>query len=628
MSPLRHAVLLLLDGAIAALCLWFAFFLRFEGNIRQPYRGALPVLLVILVCSRVIANFLLRLHRWSFRFSGLPDGTRIGIAGLLGTGLFLIGAFVLQVQPPPRSTVVLELMLSTCAMAILRFTPRLAWMYQAGRRRTRRGGALQTLIVGAGVAGDMLRRDLAQSEAHSYRVVGFVDDDHAKLGAIIGGTPVLGAIRDLPQLVRRHAIEKVLIAIPRLEGWRIREILELCADLKVRFKILPVSFAYLRDRVSVSLLQDLSPEDLLPRPAVDFSDSGEAARLRGRTVLVTGAAGSIGSEICAQLARGGIARLAAVDINENGLYLMQRRLERECPELEMVSEVADIRDKQRIRALLECHRPHDIFHAAAHKHVPLMESAPCEAVKNNILATRDLAVAADACGVERFVYISTDKAVRPTSVMGASKRVGEMIVRSLATRSRTRYCAVRFGNVLGSAGSVVPLFREQIAAGGPVTVTHPEVRRYFMTIGEAVGLVLKAGYGDYGALCVLDMGEQLKIVDLAKHMITMTGSVPDADIPIVFTGLRPGETLYEELLTEDEEETSLGSYRIRVAHCPDPPRTLDDRLDRLQRAALEEDSDAVIRLLRELVPSYRHAPPALATAGSETDAARGSSHVM
>ena len=258
-----------------------------------------------------------------------------------------------------------------------------------------------------------------------------------------------------------------------------------------------------------------------------------------------------------------------------------------------------------MRGLLETYRPHDVFHAAAHKHVPLMESAPCEAVKNNIVAVRELAAAADACGVERFVFISTDKAVRPTSVMGASKRVGEMIIRSLAERSRTRFCAVRFGNVLGSAGSVVPLFREQIAAGGPVTVTHPDVRRYFMTIGEAVGLVLKAGYGDYGPLCVLDMGEQINIVDLAKHMITMAGFVPGSDIPIVFTGLRPGEKLYEELLTEEEERTFRVSKRILVAHSPEPPGDLEAHLDALAEAAAAEDHRTVVRILRSLIPSFQ-----------------------
>ena len=271
--------------------------------------------------------------------------------------------------------------------------------------------------------------------------------------------------------------------------------------------------------------------------------------------MVTGAAGSIGSEICAQLLRFGLNKLILVDLNENGMYMLQLRLEREFPDVEVLTEVADIRDPKRLLSLFERHRPQDVFHAAAHKHVPLMEAAPCEAVKNNILGTRNVAEAADACGAERMIYISTDKAVRPSSVMGACKRVGEAVVRSMAERSLTKFCAVRFGNVLGSAGSVVLVFREQIAAGGPVCVTHPDVRRYFMTISEAVALVLKAAYADYGELCVLDMGEQMRIEDLARHMITMSGLVPGDDIRIKYTGLRPGEKLFESLLTEEEEHT-------------------------------------------------------------------------
>jgi FlaA1/EpsC-like NDP-sugar epimerase len=294
-----------------------------------------------------------------------------------------------------------------------------------------------------------------------------------------------------------------------------------------------------------------------------------------------------------------------VDVNENGLYLLKRRLEREVPATAAFAEVGDIRDQKRMNDLVRRFAPQDIFHAAAHKHVPLLESAPCEAVKNNILATRDLVATADALGVERFVYISTDKAVRPTSVMGASKRVGEMVVRAMARQSRTRFCAVRFGNVLGSAGSVVPLFREQIAAGGPVTVTDPEVRRYFMTISEAVGLVLMAAYSDSGELCVLDMGEQIRIEELARAMITMAGQVPEVDIPIVFTGLRPGEKLCEELMTEAEEQTQKLTDKIFVAQSPAPPADLEQRLDELGNAARAEDATRVLALLRALVPSYQ-----------------------
>ncbi len=605
---LRSWLLLGLDGAAAALALWVALLLRFEGTVDAVYLAAVPKYLAFLLAGRVVANLLFKLHRWSFRFSGLTDGVRVVSAGLLGTGLFLLGLFLAEIKVPPRSVVVLELLLSTAVMGLVRFSPRLTFLYLAEHRRWTRNGAVRTVIVGAGAAGELLLRDLQRSVEHNYRVVGFVDDDPGKWGSIVGGKPVLGGIADLPEVIRRYEVGKVLIAIPRLEARKVREILSLCAALKVRFKILPVSFVYLRERLSASMLLDIAPEDLLARDEVDFSRTPELQMVRGRRVLVTGAAGSIGSEICWQLARAGAGRLVMVDINENELYLLQRRLEREVPGLPVTVAVADIRDRGRLEALLDETRPQDIFHAAAHKHVPLLEACPGEAVKNNVLATRHLVTAAVAHRVERFIYISTDKAVRPTSVMGATKRLGERVVQHFAANSPTASCVVRFGNVLGSAGSVVPLFREQIAAGGPVTVTHPEVRRYFMTIAEAVGLVLKAAYGDYGQLCILDMGEQIKILDLARHMITMAGLVPEVDVPIVFTGLRPGEKLAEELLTEAEERTRRVNAKILVATSPPPPPDFDEQLEELARAAESEDAGRVRRLLQELVPSY--APPA------------------
>ena len=603
-SPLRHFLVIAVDAAIPVFSLWFATFLRFEGRIPAEYGQALPALLVLLVLARILANAPLRLHRWSFRFSGLADGARVGLAGLLGTGLFLLALFLLGLPHPPRSVVVMELFLSTFLMATMRFAPRLAWMYVSEHARAGQGGAQRTVIIGAGVAGELLLRDLQQSGEHSYYVVGFVDDDRSKGGIILGGKTVLGTVAELPAVAKRYRVATVLIAIPRMSAQRIREILALCADLKLQFKILPVSFAYLNDRAAAAMLQDLQPEDLLPRGQVDFSESGQRAAIMGRRVLVTGAAGSIGREICAQLLRARVTRLVMVDLNENEMYLASRELQRLYPDAAVMTEVADIRDPGRIEALFAKCRPQDVFHAAAHKHVPLMEIAPGEAIKNNVLGTRNVALAADRAGVDRFVLISTDKAVRPTSVMGASKRVAEMIVRQLTRTSHTRFCAVRFGNVLGSAGSVVPLFRAQIAAGGPVTVTDPEVRRYFMTIREAVGLVLQAGYGDYGELCVLDMGEQIRIVDLAHHMITMAGQVPDVDIAIEFTGLRPGEKLFEELLTEEEERTHQVDRKIFVASCPAPPEDLDRRVIELADAAAEEDGDQVRAVLRTIVRTY------------------------
>jgi len=602
-SHVRRPLVLTVDGVIAALSLFAALALRFEGEIPARWLVGLPALAVLLVLCRIASSVIFRLHRWSFLLSGLTDGARIAVSGLLGTGLFMSGVYLLRLDGPPRSVVVLELLLSTALMTAVRFLPRLAWMYRVDRTRARRNESIRTVIVGAGVAGEALLRDLLRSDEHSYHVVGFLDDDRSKTGSIVGGKPVLGEVAALPDLLERHGIAKVLIAIPRLSATRIREILSLCTDLQVRFKILPVSYVYLQERGVSDLLKDLTPDDLLPREPVRFAS--ESGAIAGRVALVTGAAGSIGSETCRQLLKGGASRLVMVDMNENELYLFHHRLRRSHPSAVIECAIADVREPVRMRALFEEVRPQDVFHAAAHKHVPLMEAAPCEAVKNNVLGTLNVARASLGSGVERFVFISTDKAVRPTSVMGATKRVGEMLVHDLAGRSQTRFCTVRFGNVLDSAGSVVPLFREQIAAGGPVTVTHPEVRRFFMTIDEAVGLVLKAAYGDFGRLCILEMGEQLRILDLARHMITMSGQVPEADVPIVFTGLRPGEKLSEELLTEVEEQTRRVDQRILVAEPPSSPPELEMRLNRLIQAAMEEDSALCVALLGELVPSYR-----------------------
>ena len=603
-ASLRALLVLVVDGAIAVVCFWLAMMLRFDGELIEPYRSTLVAFAALLVFVRALASFLFRLHRWSFRFSGLADGARVAMAGLAGTGIFLGVFFLIRESGPPRSVVVLELLLSTTMMAAVRFSPRLAGIYASDWTLSHKDGKLRTVIVGAGSAGDMLLRDLQRSASHSYQVIGFVDDDPSKHSHVVGGKSILGRVDDLPGIVRNFRIDQVLIAIPRLDGRRIREILSTCADLKLRFKILPVSFIYLHQRAAAAAMQDLAPEDLLPREPVRFVETGDRVSLAGRVALVTGAAGSIGSEICEQLLRAGIGRIVMVDMNENGLYLALRRLERVYPQTSMKLEVADIRDAHRIETLFARERPDDVFHAAAHKHVPLMEDSPCEAVKNNILGTRHVARAADSSGAERFVYISTDKAVRPTSVMGASKRMGEELVRSMDRRSSTRFCAVRFGNVLGSAGSVVPLFQEQISRGGPVTVTHPDVRRYFMTISEAVALVLTAAYHDYGEMCVLDMGEQIRIVDLAKHMITMVGLVPEVDIVIEFSGLRPGEKLSEELMTEEEERTRRATDKILVADCPSPIEGIDARIDQLAVAAGAEDPPRVIALLEGILPSY------------------------
>jgi FlaA1/EpsC-like NDP-sugar epimerase len=601
---LRFALLVASDAAICAVSLWVSMRLRFDGAIQPDYRAMLPTYVALLVTARVAMNLTFRVHRWTFSLAGLQDAVRVAMATASGTALFLVVVYLFRLLSPPRSVIVLELLVTGAGLMAVRFAPRLARVYWTRLVRFQRGNARRTLIVGAGAAGEMLFRDLQRSGDHQYHVVGFIDDNKAKWSSLVSGRRVFGGIEALPAAIARHRVTNILIAIPRDSQGIVREVVTSCTGLGVQIKALPVSFLYFQDRGAANMLHDLSAEDLLSRRRVTFAEHERSASA-GRRVMVTGAAGSIGSEICRQLISLGVGHLVAVDINENGLYLLEQRFKREFPAAAFTTQLADIRDRGRVESLMQQFRPQDVFHAAAHKHVPLMEAAPCEAIKNNILGTSHVLHAAEQLPVECLVFISTDKAVAPSSVMGATKRVGEIMTRAIAHRSSLRGCAVRFGNVLGSDGSVVPLFRQQIEAGGPVTITDPEVRRYFMTIPEAVSLVLKSAYGRYGELCVLNMGEPILILDLARQMIAMAGCVPDKDIKIVVTGLRPGEKLNEELVTEDEEVTLRADGKIQVVSGPPPPPNLWQVIAELGDAAASEDTARALRLLQVLVPTYR-----------------------
>jgi FlaA1/EpsC-like NDP-sugar epimerase len=625
-GTLRRLAVLAADALAAAAAVSAAFLLRFDGGVPPEYLRMWILAVPVLAAVRPLAAALLGLDRWSFRMSGLVEGVRLALAGIAGSALFLAAMAALADRAVPRSVVALEFFLATSLSAAFRFAPRVALDWLRARRRARRAGLRRTIVVGAGGTGDLIVRDLQRSTDHPHVVVGFVDDDRAKLGTTIGGHPVLGPIARLPELVAAHRVSTVMLAIPSLPAQRVREVLRLCSRSRTRFKIVPPSFTVRDRRAAAAPLHDLSPDDLLPRGQVAFDRREIAGLVRGRRVLVTGAAGSIGGEIARQVVANGASRVVLVDVNENELYLAYRRLRAEHPEVDVRAEVADIREPDRILRLGGRYAPQDVFHAAAHKHVPLMEDAPEEAVKNNVLGTLHVAAMADACGAERLVFISTDKAVRPSSVMGASKRIGELIVRDLAQRSRTRMTAVRFGNVLGSAGSVVHVFKEQIARGGPLTVTDPRCTRYFMTVSEAVGLVLLAGLGGYGDVCVLDMGEPIRIDDLARSLVTMAGHVPDDEIAIVYTGLRPGEKLTEEPLTEDEERTHVARDRVKVARSPAPPPDLQERVEELRGLAEAGDREGLLAAIRALVPTYRHTPNAPEDEERDTPArVRGSS---
>jgi FlaA1/EpsC-like NDP-sugar epimerase len=599
----RIIVLLIVDALIATVSLWTAMLLRFEGKIDPEYWAVLPFYVLAIVAARLVVNTSFKLHRWSFRLSGLHDGARVVSAAVVGTGLFVLVLYLLHVLIPPRGVIVLEMFITAAGLVAVRFAPRLGLAYWMQINRYRHPGAKRTLIIGAGAAGEMLFRDLQRSDKHRFHIVGFIDDNKRILGTIVGGRAVLGGLKQLRDVIQQFRISTLLIAIPRSSAAVAREVVTICAGLDVQIKTLPVSYVYFQERNPASMLHDLSPEDLLSRQPVTF-DAHERSTLAGRRVLVTGAAGSIGREICTQLLDLGAKQILAVDINENGLYLFHHRMRQRYKD-QLDIAVVDIRDRGRVESIIQQFKPHDIFHAAAHTHVPLMESAPGEAVKNNVIGTSHLLHAAERLGVESFTFISTDKAVAPSSVMGATKRVGELMARAVAQRSKMFCCAVRFGNVLGSDGSVVPLFRQQIEAGGPITITDPDMHRYFMTIPEAVGLVLKTGYGRYGDLCVLDMGEPVRILDLAHQMIAMAGSMSNADVPIEFVGLRPGEKLNEELVMDEEEVTSRIEGKIQVIRGPVPAPNLWAMISELERAAANEDADLVVGILKKLVPTYR-----------------------
>lgn len=597
------------DILLISLSVFLAFLVRFEGQIPVRYFLNIEGIIILSLIITTPVFYFLKLYY----FTWIYVSTEELVSLIKATGLsFLIlttSLFVLKDQPIfsgfPRSTLFITYFFIFVLCGGIRFAKRI---YLEMFPRGQKAGKERTLIVGAGDAGEQILRNILITKNSPYLPIGFIDDSPAKQGILIHGLKVLGKIIDIPRTTKKEKVESLIIAMASAGSKTIREAVEQGRKAGLRkIKIVPPIDEIIAGKVTIGQLREVEMEDLLGREPVSLDQKSIENFIQNKTVLVTGAAGSIGSELSRQIAKFNPLSLILLDQDETGIFNISEELEDKFPKLNRVSLIADVRDGEKIEKIFKEFHPTVVFHAAAYKHVPLMEKHPDEAVKNNILGTKIVAEASIKNGVEKFVFISTDKAVNPTSVMGASKRTGEMICQVLNKKKYTKFVSVRFGNVLDSRGSVIPIFREKIKKREPLEITHPEMRRYFMTNPEACLLVMEAGaIGRGGEVFVLDMGEPIKIVDLAKEMIRLSGFEPDKDIPIVFTGLRLGEKFFEEILTAEEKTVATQNQKIFIAKLPEvEEEKLKSGLKKLKEAADVGDKETIIKILRELIPSYR-----------------------
>ena len=594
--------------------LWLSYLIRFDFSIPAKHQLTLVEMLLLVVLIKLVLFFCFRQVHILPDFFSIPDLVRLFLANAYASVVVaLFGWGQMFSVPPPRGVLAIDLFLSFIALASIRLALRIrreriraARAVSGERRSMRRVG-----IIGAGEAGAILARELRSKRGLGMEPVAFFDDDERKWDVNLYNIPVVGGPEKLlGKGFKIQQLDEVIISMPSAPPKRIREVVGILQQARLKFRTVPSLTEIALGKVQVSQLRQVEVEDLLGRPPVELATDAIRELLAGRTVMVTGAGGSIGSELCRQIVGFEPACLLLVERSEVSMFAIEQELFQRGISREIIRPlVVDILDKERLEQVFETYRPHVVFHAAAHKHVPMMESQPAEAIRNNALGTVLLAEAAVAYGVDRFVQISTDKAINPTSVMGASKRLAEIFLQSFhaSNPGQTRFMAVRFGNVLGSSGSVIPIFKRQIAAGGPVTVTDPEMTRYFMTIPEAVGLVLQSAMqGAGGEIFVLDMGKPVKIVDLARNLIELSGLVPDKDISIEFMGLRPGEKLFEELNLDRETHSPTGHPKImRLEATPQPLVVVKEILERFRVVIYQGDAMDVKRLLKEAVPEYQ-----------------------
>lgn len=604
----RVFLLLLADLILIQAAGFFALYLRFDFQfleIPNQYMNGAINYAAINTITTILLFVLFQLYKSVWRYASSNEVIKIIGASLSSAILQACGFFALNISMP-RSYHIIYAVVLTCGLLCIRFSYRIIRMAQEQRLARGYDNRTKIMIVGAGEAGVMLIKELQTSQLVNSQVACVVDDDMGKRGKYLRGIKIEGGREDIPELVEKHSIEMIIIAIPSAKSADVKGILEICQDLDCQLKIVPGLYQIVNGEVSVSKLRDVQIEDLLGREPLQAKLDSVSDYVSGKTVLITGGGGTIGSELCRQIAGYEPKRLVIFDVYENNAYAIQQELKRNHPELDLVVLIGSVRNTHRIDMVMETYRPDIVYHAAAHKHVPLMEDSPNESIKNNVFGTYKTACAADKFGVKRFVLISTDKAVNPTNIMGASKRLCEMVIQTVNKHSKTEFVAVRFGNVLGSNGSVIPLFRQQIESGGPVTVTHPDIIRFFMTIPEAVSLVLQAGaFAKGGEIFILDMGEPVKIVDLAYNLIRLSGYRPNEDIKITFTGLRPGEKLYEETLMDEE---GLQETENKLIHIGKP---IDfDEIEFLEKlkelkVIADSDSDLIKEKVKEIVTTYQ-----------------------
>lgn len=604
----RRFGLVFLDALLIFLSMIGALWIRLDfqfGNIAPEFYETIGHYGLINVACTIVIFGLFKLYTSLWRFASVEELKYVVLASVCSTIMQFFGMKLLGLSIP-RSYPFLYLILLLVLLIISRFSYR--FLRIAMHNLDKQQSAMEpirTMVIGAGSAGYMIVREMKNSKHLNRKVPCIIDDDPAKIGTHLQGIPVVGNKEMIPECVKKYEIKEIVVAIPTLKPDKQKKLLEICKETGCKILLLPGIYQLVNEDVSVSMLREVEIEDLLGREQITLEMDEIMDYVQDKTVLVTGGGGSIGSEICRQIALHNPKTLIIFDIYENNAYDIQNELKKKHPTMDLKVLIGSVRNRGRVNWIFEQFHPDLVYHAAAHKHVPLMEESPNEAIKNNVFGTYVVAYAANKYGAKKMVLISTDKAVRPTNIMGASKRLCELIVQSFAQDSKTEYAAVRFGNVLGSNGSVIPLFRKQIKEGGPVTVTHPDIIRYFMTIPEAVNLVLQCGaLARGGEMFILDMGEPVKILDLARNMIRLSGYEPERDIKIEITGLRPGEKLYEELLINEENIHKTSNNRIYVQMQPDvDSRLIQRKMECMVAQAYDESLD--IRLLvKELVPEY------------------------